>query len=133
MRRKHQQTGAVDQFGQLRPGLRHECGVDGSDAFVEKQDLRLNGRDHTERQTHAHTGGVSAQRHVQVIAEFGEFCDFVELGFHLLARLPQEQATDDDVFQAGDLRVHADTEVEHRSHTPAHIGGTARGLIDSRQ
>ena len=55
------------------------------------------------------------------------------LASHLLAGLPEEQPADDDVLEAGDLRVHPDAEVENRCD-PATYGRRAAGrLVDARQ
>src|SRR5699024_9269517 len=80
-----------------------------------------------------HAGGVGAQRHVEVVPELGEVGDLLDLGLHLLARLPEEQAADDDVLVARDLGVHAHAEVEHGRHAAADPGGAAGGLVDAGQ
>ena len=74
-----------DQVGQPVTGLRHERGVHRTDTLVEQQDLRLDGGHHTQRQAHAHTGGVGAQRHGEVVTQLGEFGDVVHLLLHLFA------------------------------------------------
>ncbi len=111
---EHQDSGPLDQALQPRLRLLQEVGIDGADAFVEQQDLGVDTGDHAHRQPHPHTGGVGPQRHRQVLAEFGELRDLVDLGQHLLAGLSEEEPADDDVLVAGDLRVHADAEIEHR-------------------
>ena len=130
---EHQDSGAFDQLLQPRLRLLEEVRVDGADALVEQQDLGVDAGDHAHRQSHPHTGGVGPQRHRQVVAEFGEVGDLVDLGQHLLAGLPEEQAADDDVLVAGDLGVHPDAEVEHRRHPAADDGGAAGGLVNARK
>ncbi len=130
---EHQDSGSLDQTLQPRLRLLEEVGVDRADALVEQQDLRVDAGDHAHRQPHPHTGRVGAQRHRQVLAEFGELGDLVDLGRHLLAGLPQEQPADDDVLVAGDLRVHADAEVENRCDTATYGRRAAGRLVDSRQ
>jgi len=117
----------------LTRALAHEGGVDGADALVEQQDLRLDGGDHAQRQADAHAGGVSAKGHVEVVAELGKLGDLVHLRLHLLAGLAQEQAADDDVFVAGDLRVHPHTQVEDGGDAAAHVRDTAGRLVDARE
>src|SRR5271155_656726 len=130
---EHQDSRALDQA--LQPGLSllEEVCVDGADPLVEKQDLRVDAGDHAHRQPHPHTGGVGPQRHQQVVAEFGELGDLVDLGQHLPAGLPEEEPADDDVLVAGDLGVHADAQIEHRRHPTADHRGAARRLIDARK
>ena len=130
---EHQDAGALDEALQPRLRLLQEVGVDRADALVEQQDLRVDAGHHAHRQPHPHAGGVRAQRHRQVVAELGELRDLVDLGQHLLARLPEEQAADDDVLVAGDLGVHADAEVEHRGHPAGHRRRPAGGLVDPGQ
>ena len=114
VRGEDQDPGALDQLVEPDAGLGQELGVDRADALVEQQDLRVDAGHHAEREPHPHPGGVGAQRHRQVVAELGERGDVVDPGLHLLAGHAQEQPADQDVLQPGDLRVHADGEVEHR-------------------
>src|SRR5699024_9343925 len=102
-----QNTGALHQFFEAHASFGHEGRVNGADAFIEKQDFGLNGGHHTQRQAHAHTSGVGAQRHIEVVTEFGELCNLIHFGFHLLDGLAQKQPANDDVVVAGDFRIHA--------------------------
>lgn len=131
VRGENEDAGARDELLEAGAGLGHEGGVDGADAFVEEEDFRFNTGDHAEGEADAHAGGVGAQRHREVVAELGEFGDFIHLLFHLAAGLPQEKAADDDIFIAGDFGVHADAEIEDGGHAAADIGGAAGGFVDS--
>ena len=130
---ENQDSGPLDQA--LQPGLRllQEVGVDGSDTLVEQQDLRVDARHHTHGEPHPHAGGVGAQRHRKVFAQFGELGDLVDLGGHLLAGLAQEQAADDDVLEPGDLRVHPHAKVENRCDAAPYGRRAAGGLVDAGQ
>ena len=131
VRGEHEDAGLGHQGGEPLAGLRHECGVHRADPLVEQQDLRLDGGHHTEGEAHAHTGGVGAQRHGEVVAELTELGDVVHLLLHGALGLAEEQAADDDVLVAGDLRVHAHTQVEHGGDAALDHGGTAGRLVDA--
>jgi hypothetical protein len=119
MRGEHQNSGAPDQVAEAIAGLFQERGIDGTDALVQQQDLWVDTGDHTERESHPHAGRVGAQRQGEVVTEFGEFDDVVDPGLHLLAAHAEEQPADDDVLVSGDLRIHADPQVEDRRDTAA--------------
>ena len=129
---KTRMPGALDQLVEPGAGLGEELGVDRADALVEQEDLRVDAGDDAEREPHPHPGGVGAQRHRQVVAELGERGDVVDAGLHLLAGHAEEEAADEDVVQAGDLRVHADGQVEHRRDLAQHPRVPPRGLVDAR-
>lgn len=131
MRGEHEDAGARDELLEAGAGFGHEGGVDGANAFVEEEDFGFDAGDHAEGEADAHAGGVGAKRHGEVIAELGEFGDFIHFLPHLAAGLSQEEAADDDVFVAGDFRVHAHAEIEDGGHAAADIGGAAGGFVDS--
>ena len=130
---KDQDTGALHQLLQAHTGLGHESGVHGADALIQQQDFRLNGCHHAERQAHAHTGGIGAQRHGEIIAEFRKLRNLIHLFLHLLDGLAQKEATDNDVVVARDLWVHAHAQIKDGGHAAAHIGRTTGGLVNARQ
>ena len=45
--------------------------------------------------------------------------------------MSKEKPADDDVFVAGDFRVHAHAEVEDGGDAPANVGGPAGGFVDA--
>ena len=131
VRREDEDARLLHHLLELDAGLGHKRGIDSTNALVEQEDFRLDGGDDAEGEAHAHAVGVGAQRHRQIIAEFGELRDLIHLGLHLLDGLAQEETADDDVVVAGDLRVHAHAQVEDRRDAPAHVRGAAGGLIDA--
>jgi len=104
-----------------------------ADALIEQQDLGVDAGDHAHRQPDPHPGGVGAQRHRQVVTQFGELGDLIDLGQHLLSGLAEEQAADDDVLVAGDLWVHADPEIEDRRDPAGDRRRAAGGFVDARK
>ncbi|CKS95299.1 Uncharacterised protein [Mycobacterium tuberculosis] len=130
---ENQDPGTFDQILQPGLGLPQEVGVHGADAFVEQQDLWVDAGDHAHRQADSHPGGIGAQRHRKVLAQFGEFGDLIHFRLHLFAGLSQKQPTNDDVLVAGDLGVHADAQIEDRRHPSGDLRPAAGGLVDARK
>ena len=128
---EHQQAGALHHVLQAVAGFPHERGIHRTQAFIQQQNLGVNGGDDAQGEADAHTAGVGAQRHVQVFAQLGELGDLLHFLFHLLAGLPQEEAADDDVFVAGNFWVHADAQVEDGGDASANVGRAAGGLVDA--
>ena len=81
----------------------------------------------------AHPAEGVIDRMLDEFAQLGELGDLVDLGQHLLAGLPEEQAADHDVFVAGDLGVHADPQVEDRRHPSGDFRPTASRFVDARK
>ena len=88
--RKHQNAGAFHQLLEASPGLGHEGGIHRPDSFVEKQNFGFNGGYHPQGQPNAHAGGIGAQRHGKVFAEFGKIGDFIHFLLHLFPGLAEE-------------------------------------------
>ena len=132
MRSQHHHAGALNEILDPRFGLAHEMRVAGQDPFIHQQYFRLEARRDRKSEPQYHSRRIGPHRHVEVIAEFGEFDDVRQVLFDRAGRQPEQKGSQANVLIAAQICIDSDTDVEHRGNPPVRDDTAFDGLVDSR-
>ena len=121
---------AFGHLAHLAEAFALECRVTDRQHLVHDQDLRLEmGRD-GEGQPDVHPTRVALDRRVQEPLDLGELDDLVELAPYLLAAHAEDDAVEEDVLPARQLRMEPGPDLEEAADAAPHLDAPLGRLRD---
>ena len=98
--------------------------------LIHDENVGLQVRRHGKGQPHIHAAGISFDRRIDELSDFGELHDPVELLGHLGARHAEDGAVEINVLAAGQLAVETGADLEQTGQLSAQTELSARRCCD---
>ncbi len=116
-------TSALRLFEELR--------ITGGQPFVHDQDIGRNAGGRGKGEAHHHPSRIGANRHVEVLPEFGELSYLRGTLAHLKGMNAHIHAAQNDVFASGGIEIEADLDIEQRRNLSRGGESSAGRLVNS--
>src|SRR5205807_4791590 len=131
VRDENQRHAAILHLLNRGNALRGELLVADGEHLVDQQYVGIDVDGDGESEADVHAGGVGLDGLVDELGDAGEGDDLVEARVDLLARKPEHDAVDVDVFAAGDFGMESGAKLDERGHAAVHSHAAAGRLEDS--